>query len=193
METQKLTKVGGSVMLTIPPRALKQLQLTAGSQVNVAISDGQLVVTPATGPIGIKARLAMCDFSVSPDGDRAGGGAQLGSHARGRGRRNLRSSANVSARCTGCIPRVRGWPSSSLTALPRCRVWPGGALSSGDFSSGLGSGRSTGTSGCRPSARDINGSHQGVHGMRELLYGDRLRFSAPGKLVCRRRSRPWFH
>lgn len=131
METQKLTKVGGSVMLTIPPRALKQLQPTAGSQVNVAISDGQLVVTPATGSIGIKARLAMCDFSVSPDGDRAGGGAQLGSHARGRGRRNLRSSANVSARCTGCIPRVRGWPSSSLTALPRCRAWPGGALSSG--------------------------------------------------------------
>jgi len=46
MHTTNLRKVGGSVMLIVPPAFLDQLQLQAGATVGVAVADGCLVVHP---------------------------------------------------------------------------------------------------------------------------------------------------
>ncbi len=48
METRrKLNKVGGSVMLPIPPEMLEELALEAGSEVKVVSGNGQIQVEPA--------------------------------------------------------------------------------------------------------------------------------------------------
>lgn len=46
MHTTNLRKVGGSVMLAVPPAFLDQLHLQAGATVGIAIADGRLVVDP---------------------------------------------------------------------------------------------------------------------------------------------------
>ncbi|WP_375660428.1 AbrB/MazE/SpoVT family DNA-binding domain-containing protein, partial [Bartonella sp. CL74QHWL] len=50
MHTTKLRKVGGSVMLSIPPSLLDVLHLTENTQVGLTIDNGQLVVKPQTFP-----------------------------------------------------------------------------------------------------------------------------------------------
>ncbi|NNN07072.1 MAG: antitoxin [Elusimicrobia bacterium] len=46
MHTTNLRKVGGSVMLAVPPAFLDQLHLRAGAAVGVAVADGRLVIDP---------------------------------------------------------------------------------------------------------------------------------------------------
>jgi antitoxin ChpS len=46
MHTTSLRKVGGSVMLAVPPALLDVLQLAAGAKVGLAVNDGQLIVKP---------------------------------------------------------------------------------------------------------------------------------------------------
>jgi antitoxin ChpS len=46
MYTTKLRKIGGSVMLAIPPALLDILQLQPGSTVGIAVDSGRLVVEP---------------------------------------------------------------------------------------------------------------------------------------------------
>lgn len=46
MPITKLRKVGGSVMLTIPPAFLDELQLVAGARVEVTIDHGRLIIKP---------------------------------------------------------------------------------------------------------------------------------------------------
>jgi antitoxin ChpS len=46
MHTTNLRKVGGSVMLAVPPAILELLHLQAGTTVGVAVEDGRLVVEP---------------------------------------------------------------------------------------------------------------------------------------------------
>jgi antitoxin ChpS len=46
MHTTNLRKVGGSIMLTVPPAFLDQLHLTAGAVVGVAVENGCLIVDP---------------------------------------------------------------------------------------------------------------------------------------------------
>jgi len=46
MHTTNLRKVGGSVMLAVPPAFLDQLNLQAGATVGLAVDHGCLVVTP---------------------------------------------------------------------------------------------------------------------------------------------------
>jgi antitoxin ChpS len=46
MHTTNLRKVGGSVMLAVPPALLDILQLQPGAQVGIAIESGRLVVEP---------------------------------------------------------------------------------------------------------------------------------------------------
>jgi len=48
--TSKLRKVGGSVMLAVPPAILDLLNLQAGATVGVAVADGRLVVDPKPRP-----------------------------------------------------------------------------------------------------------------------------------------------
>ena len=46
MHTTSLRKVGGSVMLAVPPAFLDQLQLQAGASVGLTVTEGRLVVDP---------------------------------------------------------------------------------------------------------------------------------------------------
>ncbi|MFS2195548.1 AbrB/MazE/SpoVT family DNA-binding domain-containing protein [Pseudomonas sp. Pseusp88] len=64
MHKTNLRKVGGSIMLVVPPAFLDQLHLQAGSTVSLAIEDGRLVLTPKTRPgYTLAELLAAADYS----------------------------------------------------------------------------------------------------------------------------------
>ncbi len=46
MHTTSLRKVGGSVMLAVPPAILDLLQMGAGTTVGVTVDNGRLIVEP---------------------------------------------------------------------------------------------------------------------------------------------------
>jgi antitoxin ChpS len=46
MHTTNLRKVGGSVMLAVPPALLDILHLQPGSKVGIAVEGGRLIVAP---------------------------------------------------------------------------------------------------------------------------------------------------
>jgi len=50
MHTTNLRRVGGSVMLAVPPALLDVLHLAAGAKVGLAVNDGHLVVEPVPRP-----------------------------------------------------------------------------------------------------------------------------------------------
>jgi antitoxin ChpS len=65
MHTTNLRKVGGSVMLAVPPALLEVLNLTAGATVGVAVQDGHLVIKPQQKPRYTLAELlAASDYSA---------------------------------------------------------------------------------------------------------------------------------
>lgn len=65
MHTTNLRKVGGSIMLAVPPALLDVLQLTAGTRVGLAVDNGRLVVDPAVRPrYTLDELLAQCDASA---------------------------------------------------------------------------------------------------------------------------------
>ena len=65
MFSTKLRRVGGSVMLAIPPAVLDMLQLRPGSAVGLSVDDGQLVVNPQVRPrYTLDELLALCDPSA---------------------------------------------------------------------------------------------------------------------------------
>ena len=64
MHITSLRKVGGSVMLAVPPAFLDQLHLQAGTTVGLAIDHGCLVVDPKPRPRYTLAELlAVSDYS----------------------------------------------------------------------------------------------------------------------------------
>lgn len=64
MHITNLRKVGGSVMLAVPPAILDLLQLQAGATVGMAVDDGRLVVEPNPRPRYTLAELlAASDYS----------------------------------------------------------------------------------------------------------------------------------
>ncbi len=64
MHTTNLRKVGGSIMLAVPPAFLDQLHLEAGAMVSLAIDEGRLVVNPKPKPRYTLAELlAASDYS----------------------------------------------------------------------------------------------------------------------------------
>jgi antitoxin ChpS len=46
MHTTNLRKVGGSIMLAIPPAVLEVLNLQSGTTVGVAVHNGRLIIEP---------------------------------------------------------------------------------------------------------------------------------------------------
>jgi len=65
MHTTKLRKVGGSVMLAVPPAFLDQLQLRAGATVGLSVDHGCLIVKPrARVRYSLAELLAQCDASA---------------------------------------------------------------------------------------------------------------------------------
>ena len=73
MHTTNLRKVGGSVMLAVPPALLDLLRLRAGVRVDIDVEDGRLIVAPRTRPsYSLKELLAQCDETApADDADRA--------------------------------------------------------------------------------------------------------------------------
>ena len=70
MHITNLRKVGGSVMLAVPPALLDLLHLKAGAPVGVAVDGGRLVVEASPRPRYTLAELlAASDYSegVSPE------------------------------------------------------------------------------------------------------------------------------
>ena len=64
MHTINLRKVGGSVMLAVPPAILELLHLQAGATVSVAVDNGRLIVEPKPRPRYTMAELlAASDYS----------------------------------------------------------------------------------------------------------------------------------
>jgi antitoxin ChpS len=65
MHTTNLRKVGGSVMLAVPPAILDLLHLRAGATVGVTVDGGRLVVEPQPRPhYSLDELLAQCDTSA---------------------------------------------------------------------------------------------------------------------------------
>lgn len=59
-----LRQVGGSVMLSLPQAFLKQLNLSAKSNVDVSLKNGKLIVEPVSRPkYTIDELLAQSDYS----------------------------------------------------------------------------------------------------------------------------------
>ena len=50
MHTTSLRKVGGSIMLAVPPALLESLRLRPGAKVGLAVERGRLVVEPRQRP-----------------------------------------------------------------------------------------------------------------------------------------------
>ena len=70
MHTTSLRKVGGSVMLAVPPAILDLLNLQAGATVGLAVDNGRLVVEPSPRPrYTLEELLAQCDpdAEISPE------------------------------------------------------------------------------------------------------------------------------
>jgi antitoxin ChpS len=62
MHTTNLRKIGGSVVLTLPPAILETLGLREGSTVGVAVDSGRLVIYPNPRP-----RYAMAELLAASD------------------------------------------------------------------------------------------------------------------------------
>jgi antitoxin ChpS len=66
--TVVLRKVGGSVMLALPPALLDIVEVAAGQQVDVSVEEGRIVVDPRRRPRYTLAELlSRCD----PDAPRS--------------------------------------------------------------------------------------------------------------------------
>ncbi len=64
MHTTNLRKVGGSIMMAVPPALLDLLQLRVGATVGMAVDGGRLVVEPNPRPRYTLAELlAASDYS----------------------------------------------------------------------------------------------------------------------------------
>jgi antitoxin ChpS len=72
MHTTNLRKVGGSVMLAVPPAVLDMLHLQAGATVSLSVDGSRLIVEPQPRRrYTLDELLAQCDPSAEPtDEDR---------------------------------------------------------------------------------------------------------------------------
>ncbi len=72
MHKTSLRKVGGSVMLAVPPVILDLLRLKAGVKVGVTVENGRLVIEPDSRPhYTLSDLLAASDYSkAQPAGER---------------------------------------------------------------------------------------------------------------------------
>ena len=72
MHTTNLRKVGGSVMLAVPPALLDLLDLGVGARVNIGVENGRLIVEPRTRPsYSLDELLAQCEEGAPAAEDRA--------------------------------------------------------------------------------------------------------------------------
>ena len=69
MYSSNLRKVGGSVMLAVPPAILEMVQLQSGSAVNISVENGRLIIDPKPSrSYTLQELLDQCDASATlPD------------------------------------------------------------------------------------------------------------------------------
>ena len=73
MHTTNLRKVGGSIMMAVPPALLDLLHIGAGAKVGLAVDNGRLVVDPQPRPrYTLDELLAQCDGAGDLTGDLTG-------------------------------------------------------------------------------------------------------------------------
>lgn len=64
MPTATLRSIGGSVVMAIPKRLLELVHLQSGSQVDIDVQEGRLVVAPKKKPrYTLTELMAQCDLS----------------------------------------------------------------------------------------------------------------------------------
>ena len=62
MHATNLGKVGGAIMLAVPPVLLESFDLSAGSKVGIAVVEGHLIVEPNPKPFyKLEDLLSLCD------------------------------------------------------------------------------------------------------------------------------------
>ena len=73
MHTTNLRKVGGSIMLAVPPALLDLLNLRPGAKVDIDVENGRLVIEPKARPsYSLDELLAQCEETGTPSAeDRA--------------------------------------------------------------------------------------------------------------------------
>ncbi|MDE0057378.1 MAG: antitoxin [Defluviicoccus sp.] len=72
MHTTNLRKVGGSVMLAVPPALLDLLRIGVGARVDIGVENGRLIVEPRTRPsYSLDELLAQCEEGAPSAEDRA--------------------------------------------------------------------------------------------------------------------------
>ena len=70
MYTANLRKVGGSVMLAVPPAILEMLRMESGSSVSMAVESGRLIIEPnVRKKYSLQELLAQCDASAPLSGE----------------------------------------------------------------------------------------------------------------------------
>ena len=73
MHTTNLRKVGGSIMLAIPPAVLEILNLQSGTTVGGAVDNDRLIIEPQSKPqYSLEELLAQCNLNAPlTEDDRA--------------------------------------------------------------------------------------------------------------------------
>jgi antitoxin ChpS len=66
MHTTNLRKVGGSIMVALPPAILDLLELRAGATVGLEVDGGRLVIQPRPGPRYTLAELLSASDYTQP-------------------------------------------------------------------------------------------------------------------------------
>lgn len=70
MHIVRLKKVGGSIMLAVPPAVLKSLGLSTGSELCMTIDNGCLIIEPQKRPrYSLEELLAQCDSNAEMSGE----------------------------------------------------------------------------------------------------------------------------
>ena len=73
MYTSNLRKVGGSVMLAVPPAILDMVQLRSGSTVNLMVESGRLILSPEPNKrTTMQELVAPCDAEAPLPVDASG-------------------------------------------------------------------------------------------------------------------------
>lgn len=82
MYTSNLRRVGGSVMVAVPPAILEMLQIDSGMAVSMVVESGRLVIEPnVRKKYSLQELLAQCDATAPLSNEDA---AWTGASATGR-------------------------------------------------------------------------------------------------------------
>jgi len=126
MHTTNLRKVGGSIMLAVPPAILDMLHLEAGATVGLAVDEGRLVVQPQTKPkYTLDELLALCETEAQVTEEDASARRPTGGGGNCETRRTFISSHSTQLKAMNSREPALSWLSpptnSHLHPCSHCR------------------------------------------------------------------------